>query len=56
MKLLPFSFLRMLMPRPMGVDGDAAGGGSPAAAPAPDKIFIRIIQKIHPLIATAQSV
>ena len=39
MKLLPLSFLRMLLPRPLGVDGDAAGGGSPAAAPAPDKTF-----------------
>jgi len=41
MKLLPFSFLRMLLPRPLGVDGDASGGGSPAAAllAAPDKIF-----------------
>lgn len=28
------------MPRPPGVDGDAAGGGSPAAfPPAPDKTF-----------------
>ena len=33
MKLLPFSFLRLLLPRPLGVDGDAAGGGSPAALP-----------------------
>jgi len=41
MKLLPFSFLRLLMPRPLGVDGDTAGGGSPAAAPAPDKIFTK---------------
>lgn len=40
MKLFPLSFLRMLLPRPLGVDGDAAGGGSPAALPpAPDKIF-----------------
>jgi len=41
MKLFPLSFLRMLMPRPLGVDGDAAGGGSPAAAApsASDKIF-----------------
>jgi|GEM_PF-914225 len=41
MKHLPLSFLRMLMPRPLGVDGDAAGGGSPAPTPpaAPDKTF-----------------
>ncbi len=42
MKLLPFSLLRVLMPRPLGVDDDAAGGGGlPAAAVAaiPDKIF-----------------
>jgi len=40
MKLLPLSFLRMLLPRPLGVDCDAAGGSSPAAVPpAPDKIF-----------------
>ena len=34
MKLLPLSFLRILLPRPLGVDGDAAGGYSTAAAPA----------------------
>jgi len=39
MKLLPLSFLRMLLPRPLGIDGDAAGGGYPAAAPTPDKTF-----------------
>jgi len=40
MKLLPLSFLRMLLPRPLGIDGDAAGG-SPAPAPpaAPEKTF-----------------
>lgn len=42
MKLLPLSFLRMLMPRPLGVDGDAAGGASSAVQPpAPDKIFTK---------------
>ena len=41
MKLLPFSFLQLLMPRPLGVDGDTAGGASPAAAPpaASEKTF-----------------
>jgi len=41
MQLLPLSFLRILLPRPLGVDGDAAGGGSPAAAlpAAPEKII-----------------
>ena len=41
MKLLPLSFLQLLMPRPLGIDGDAAGGASPAAAPpaASEKTF-----------------
>ena len=40
MKLFPFLFLRLLLPRPLGVDGDAAGGASSAAQPStPDKIF-----------------
>ncbi len=32
MKLLPLSLLQLFMPKLLGIDGDAAGGGSPAPA------------------------